>query len=238
MTVDIILTAREIYPEKVEGKTVIVIDVLRATSVMTTALDNGAKQVIPVLTPEEAFELQKKMGKEKVVLGGERNAVPIEGFDFGNSPFSYTPEIIKDKTLVITTTNGTRAIVNAKGAKNLFVGSFLNDRAIVETVRNEQEVVIVASGSHNLFTMEDSLCAGKIAHDLEQRVGAQLSDVAIAMASLYEQNKHDIHALASKGRHYNRLKGLGAEKDLAYCFKSNETDVVPVYTKDGTLVRW
>ncbi len=237
MTVDVILSAREIFPDKVEGKTVVVIDVLRATSVMTTALANGAKQIIPVLTPEEAFEWREKLGKDNVVLGGERNAVPIPGFDFGNSPFSYPPEVIKDKTLVITTTNGTRAIVNSKGAKTLYVGAFLNDKAIVEAVKDEEEVVLVASGSKDLFTMEDSLCAGKIAHDLEKMVGAELSDVAIAMATLYEQNKHDIHALGSKARHYKRLTNLGELKDLEYCYESDKLDVVPVYTKEGILVK-
>ncbi len=236
MTVDIILSAREIFPDKVENKTVVVIDVLRATSVMTTALANGAKQVIPVLTPEEAFDLQSKMGKENVVLGGERNAVPIPGFDFGNSPLSYSPEIIKDKTLIITTTNGTRAIINSKGAKTLYVGSFLNDKAIVEALKNEEEVVLVASGSKDLFTMEDSLCTGKIAHDLEKMVDVKLSDVAIAMSTLYEQNKNNIHVIGSKGRHYKRLSGLGETKDLEYCYQSDIFDIVPVYTNDGKLI--
>ncbi|TLX76028.1 2-phosphosulfolactate phosphatase [Labilibacter sediminis] len=235
MNIDVILSAREIFPDKVKDKTVVVIDVLRATSVMTTALANGAKQILPVLTPEEAFDLQKEMGKENVVLGGERKAVPIPGFDFGNSPFSYSPEIIKDKTLIITTTNGTRAILNSLGAKKLLVGAFLNDRAIVEAIKNDEDVVFVASGSHDHFTMEDSLCAGKMAHDLQVLVGAQLSDVAIAMAYLYEQNKNDIHAIGSKGKHYKRLTGLGEIRDLEYCYQSDILDIVPVY-KDGKLV--
>ncbi len=235
MKVDIISSAREIFPDKVENKTVVVIDVLRATSVMTTALANGAKQIIPVLTPEEAFDLQKEMGAENVVLGGERNAVPIEGFDFGNSPFSYSPEIIKDKTLIITTTNGTRAIINSKGASKLYVGAFLNDQAIVDVVAGDEEVMLVASGSKDHFTMEDSLCAGKIAYHLAEK-GAELSDVAIAMATLYEQNKEDIHALGCKGKHYKRLSGLGAQEDLQYCYESAKLDVVPVYTSEGILV--
>ncbi len=236
MRVDIILTAKEIYPEKVKDKTVVVIDVLRATSVMTTAMANGAKQIIPVMTPEEAFELQEKMGKENVILGGERNAVPIPGFDYGNSPLSYPEEVIKNKTLIITTTNGTRAILNSAGAKKLYVGAFLNDRAIVEAVKNDEEVILVASGSHNLFTMEDSLCAGKMAYELEQLVGAQLSDVAIAMASLYEGYKDDIHIIGSKGRHYKRVREIGDARDLEYCYQSDILNVVPVYTAEGTLV--
>ena len=235
MTIDIILTAKEIEQERVKGKTVVVIDVLRATSVMCTALANGAKEIIPVLTPEEAFDIQNKMGKDNVILGGERNAIPIEGFDFGNSPLSYTPEIIKDKTLVITTTNGTRAIVNSQSAKKLYVGSFSNIKAMVQSLKDEKEVVLVASGSHDLFTMEDSLCAGKIAYELSQITKANLSDVAIAMMNLYEQNEHDLHAVAAKGKHYQRLQSLGNQRDIDYCFKSDILNVVPVY-KDGRLV--
>ena len=237
MTIDIILTARDIDAEKVKNKTVIVIDVLRATSVMTMALANGAHQVIPVLSPEEAFALQKKIGSEKVVLGGERNEVPIEGFDVGNSPLSYPPEVIKGKTLLITTSNGTRAIAHSKEAQKMLIGCFLNDKAIIDAVQHEEELILVASGSDDLFTLEDSLCAGKIAYVLQQRCNAQLSDVAIAMAKLYEQNQNDIHALLSKGRHYNRLKELGASDDLTYCLASDQTKVIPIYTQEGTFVR-
>lgn len=236
MKIDVILTAKEICPERVKDKTAVVIDVLRATSVMTTAMANGAKQIIPVMTPEEAFELQEKMGKENVVLGGERNAVPIPGFDYGNSPLSYMPEVIKDKTLIITTTNGTRAILNSLSAKKLYVGAFLNDKAIVETIKNDEEVVFVASGTRDTFTLEDSLCAGKMAHDLQKLVGAELSDVAIAMSALYEQNKEDIHVIASKGKHYKRVQEIGDVRDVEYCYQSDILKVVPIYTSEGTLV--
>ena len=237
MTIDIILTAKEIEPDRVNNKTVVVIDVLRATSVMCTALANGAKEIIPVLTPEEAFNIHKEMGKGNAVLGGERDAIPIEGFDYGNSPLSYTPEIIKDKTLVITTTNGTRAIVNSQSAKTLYAGSFLNAKAVVNAVKNDEEVVLVASGSHDLFTLEDSLCAGKITYDLLQTTPhATLSDVAVAMVSLYEQNRHDLHHISSQGIHYQRLQSLGNQNDIDYCFKMDILDVVPVYTNGRLIV--
>ncbi len=229
MKVDVILSAREIFPDKVEGKVVVVIDILRATSVMVTAFANGAKTVVPVMTPEEAFAVKKELGSEKVILGGEREALPIDGFDYGNSPLSYAQEVIKDKSLVITTTNGTRAILNSQKAKKLYVGAFINDKAIVDVLKDEKDIVLVASGSYDEFTIEDSLCAGKIAYDLQEAYGAQLSDVSIAMSSLYFQNKEDIHKLAAKGAHYKRLKNMGFEKDLDYCFRSALYDVVPQY---------
>ncbi len=234
MKVDVILSAREIYPEKVENKIVVVNDILRATSVMVTAFANGAKSVVPVMTPEEAFKMKDDLGEDNVILGGEREALPIKGFDYGNSPLSYSAEVIKDKTLIITTTNGTRAILNSEKAKKLYIGAFVNDEAILNVLKDEDEIVLVASGSYNEFTIEDSLFAGKLSYDLQKNYGAELSDVAIAMASLYAQNCNDIHQLASKGAHYRRLKGMGFTKDLEYCFKSNLFNIVPEY-KDGFI---
>ncbi len=234
MKVDIISSAREIFPDKVEGKVVVVIDILRATSVMVTAFANGVKSVMPVLTPEEAFDIKEKLSSEKVVLGGEREARPIVGFDYGNSPLSYVQEVIKDKSLIITTTNGTRAILNSQQAIKLYVGAFVNDKAIVDVLKDEQEIVLVASGSNDEFTIEDSLCAGKLAYDLQEQYGAELTDVAIAMSNLYHLNSEDIHKIASQGAHYKRLKGMGFFKDLEYCFKSDLYQVVPEY-KNGTI---
>ncbi len=235
MNVDIIFSAREIFTDKVENKTVVVIDVLRATTVMITALKNGAKNVIPVLTPEEAFKKKEELGANNVVLGGERKALPIEGFDYGNSPISYTPEVIKNKTLIITTTNGTRAIVNSQSANKLYVGAFINDMAVVNLLENETDIVLVASGSHDFFTLEDSLCAGKIAFELQNKFNAKLTDGAIAMASLYKNYENNIHDINSKGKHYKRLTDIGANEDLTYCLTSNLTDVVPVLNKNGVL---
>ncbi len=234
MKVDVILSAREIYPEKVENKVVVVNDILRATSVMVTAFANGAKAVAPVMTPEEAFSLKEQLGADSVILGGERDALPIKGFDYGNSPLSYTSDVIEGKTLIITTTNGTRAILNSQSAKKLYVGAFVNDDAILKILKEEEDVVLVASGSYDEFTIEDSLFAGKLAYDLQENYDAKLTDAAVAMASLYSSNCSNIHKIVSKGEHYQRLKGLGFDKDLEYCFKSDLYDIVPVY-KDGII---
>ncbi len=234
MKVDVILSAREIYSEKVKDKVVVVNDILRATSVMVTAFANGAKSVAPVMTTEEAFKLKDQLGADNVILGGERDALPIKGFNYGNSPLLYTSEVVNGKTLIITTTNGTRAILNSQEAKKLYIGAFINDNAILNILKEEESVVLVASGSYDEFTIEDSLFAGKLAYDLEENFGADLTDAAVAMASLYANNSHDIHQLVSKGEHYQRLKGLGFDKDLEYCFKSDVFNIVPVY-KNGVI---
>lgn len=117
MKIDIIISADDIVESKIEGKIAVVIDMFRATSVIVTALNNGCIEVIPYLTIEETIEHANKLNREERVLGGERNAIKIDGFDASNSPLEYTGELIKDKTLLMTTTNGTRTLVKATNAK-------------------------------------------------------------------------------------------------------------------------
>lgn len=227
MTIEVIATAQQVTEETVKDKTVIVIDVLRATSVMVTSLNNGAKAVVPVLQPEEAFLLRKD--HSDLILGGERNAVPIEGFDFGNSPLSYTPEVVSGKRLVMTTTNGTLAIHNSLAANELFIGSFLNDQAVVDVVKDKSDVVIVCSGNNGLYTLEDALCAGRIIYLLRQCVDLKLSDFALSINALYQTHQHNLLELASQGYHYKVLCKKGYQKDLDHCFKSGVYNNVPVW---------
>lgn len=233
MKIDVIVSAREIEPELVKGKVAIVIDVLRATTVMITALQNGAKCVIPLLSPEEAFDYKKRLGDE-VVLGGERGSVQIEGFDFDNSPFSYTAEAVKDKTVVMTTSNGTRAINGASDADEVLIASFGNVPTIVKYCRKATDIVIVCSGSGDAFTLEDCLCAGLLASELSKYKDAQLSDVAISLKELYSRLKTEVYEVASLGNHFNLLRKKGFEDDLRYCFEIGTCNVLPIY--DGKQI--
>ncbi|WP_289054749.1 2-phosphosulfolactate phosphatase [Carboxylicivirga marina] len=227
MKLEVIGTAQQVSADLVKGKTVVVIDVLRATSVMVSALNNGAKGIIPVLSPDDAFDIKKENGTD-VILGGERHAEPIEGFDYGNSPLSYNKEVIAGKLLVMTTTNGTLAINNSLSAKELLIASFANDKAIVNEIKNHKDVALVCSGNNGLYTLEDALCAGRIIHLLqEQSVELELTDFALTIESLYEINATKLHETASKGYHYNVLKTKGYLKDLEYCFRSGICDNVP-----------
>lgn len=227
MTIDVIGSATQVA-QAVVGKTAVVIDVLRATSVMVTALANGADQVIPVVSPEEAFQIKKQMGDE-IILGGERNAFPIEGFDYGNSPLQYTPEVVSGKTLVMTTTNGTLAINNAAGADELLIASFLNDKAILRKLEKKEEIVFICSGTDGQFTLEDAVCAGYLIDQLvEQKGDFHMSDMGIAVHQLYRSNQQDVKALAAKGKHYRNLEKKGYTADLDYCFQTDVFDSVPV----------
>ncbi|MFV0346278.1 MAG: 2-phosphosulfolactate phosphatase [Bacteroidales bacterium] len=234
MTVDIIFAAESVRAEAVSGKTAVVIDVLRASSVICSALANGAKNVYPVLSPEEAFMLRNSMNTKEVLLLGERNALPIDGFDFGNSPILFSKEAVKGKTLIMTTSNGTRAIRNAQSADYLYVASFLNCDAILNTLEKHNDIVVVCSGTNNEFALEDSLCAGLIACELGRRE-FRLSDAAIAMASLYSSHKDGLQDFASRGKHYQRLLKLGLHEDLDYCFKLNVVSNVPQLHIDGAI---
>ncbi len=229
MQVEVIGTAQQVTEELVKGKTVVVIDVLRATTVMITALENGASAVVPVTMPEEAFKVKEQLG-EQVLLGGERHAEPIEGFDYGNSPLSYTPSVVADRTLVMTTTNGTLALNNSMMAKELLVAAFINSDVVANYLSDKQEVVLVCSGNNGLYTLEDGLCAGKIIYQLEAAgLAVQCSDFALSQKSLYERHKDELVQLASRGYHYQVLKQKGYTADLQYCFQSHICTNIPVW---------
>lgn len=233
--IDVINTAQEVIIERVQGKTVVVIDVLRATSVMVTAIYNNVRQIIPVLSPEEAFETKSRLG-HNVILGGERHAEPIEGFDYGNSPLSYTNEKVEDKTLVMTTSNGTLAIHNALMAKHLIIGSFLNAQAVADVSKVDEDIVFVCSGTNGNYTVEDNLCAGYIINLIQSRnPELHLTDSAMASLYLYKSTGDDIVALASQGHHYNILKEKHYLNDLKECFTLNKYDIVPVWNGESII---
>jgi len=233
MEIDIVYAAGELSEQKVKGRVAIVIDVLRATSVMVTALKNGAKEIIPVLSAEEAFRLKEK-NPEQVILGGEREALLIDGFDYGNSPLDYTADVIAGKTLVMTTSNGTRAIKGSVAADKVLIASFLNAKAIEDCIKEGENVVFVCSGSNDLFTIEDSLCAGMLIKRLYKKFNVSLSDGAMAMKVLFESND-ELEKLTSSGNHYKLLQKRGFYDDLQYCFVKDSINIVPFY-KNGSIV--
>jgi 2-phosphosulfolactate phosphatase len=223
--IEMMAAANLIEPQKLTGAAAVVIDVLRATSVMVTALANGAEKIIAVSSPEAAFSMRSN--DPQLLLGGEKDAISVPGFDFDNSPFSYPPEKVKGRTLVMSTSNGTRAINGSLNAERLLIGCFLNAQAIVHEIEKHKKVVLVCSGSNNAFTLEDSLCAGYMASLLCQNHTATLCDQVLAMKELYEQNRHNLLSLASKGNHFQLLEKKGFSKDLEYCFSCNILSVAP-----------
>lgn len=217
--IDVVMTAAEASTRVDAKATAVIIDVLRATSVMATAMNNGAKNIIAVQQPEEAFALKQKLGC-LVVLGGERNADKIAGFDFGNSPLEYTADSVANRIVVMTTSNGTRALLNSKLAKRVLLASFINVKAIVDVLKNEENITIVCAGTNDTFSIEDALCAGLIVNMVGQK--HQLTDAAICVRELYKSCNGDPQQLASQGKHYNVLVSKGYADSLDCCFSSND----------------
>ena len=233
MEVDIIISADYIREDIIKNKIVVVIDMLRATSVITTAIMNGCKEVIPVLTVEEAFSKKEKLNN--VLLGGERKAVKIDGFNFSNSPLEYTEDIVKDNVIVLSTTNGTRALTSCLSAKEIFVGCMLNAKALAKVlVEKGQDVVIVNAGTNGQFSMDDYICSGLIIKemmDISNKLN--LSDIAISSLKTYSEHTN-VLSYIKDARHYKVMMDLDLGKDIEYCIQKNITDIVPQY-KDGTI---
>jgi 2-phosphosulfolactate phosphatase len=216
--IHITLAAREIRENELGGKIAVVIDVLRATSVIVTALANGAGWVKTVATIEEAFQL-KSSG---VLLGGERLAMPIPGFDCSNSPLEYTAGKVKDKGIVLTTTNGTLALSKCGSAEEVLIGSFLNHRAITNYL-NEQilPVELVCAGTNGEFSLDDFLCAGLICSTLQNSGRFEFDDLGRLAIQTWNRSSADVHAALSVASHYNDLKSKGFDADLSYCLQKD-----------------
>lgn len=233
MNIDIIISADDIKEEKIIGKTAVVIDILRATSVITTAISNGARKVVPVETIEEARKIAMEH-KENSVLGGERQALKIDGFDFSNSPLEYVEEKVKGKIVVMTTTNGTRAIKRSSAAKDILIGAMINAKAVVaRLIEIGNDVVIVNSGTNGHFSIDDFICTGYMISLLKEKLEIKLTDIATTALYIYNQNK-EIEGFIKYANHYNVIKELGLFEDLKYCTSKDIVEVVPEY-KAGSI---
>ena len=216
----------DLYPFY-ENKTaiVVVIDVFRATSAICTAFENGVKSIIPVEKVEEAIAYQQK----GYIVAAERQGKIVEGFNLGNSPFHYMDKSLTGKEIVLTTTNGTRAISIAKDSHQVIIGSFLNLTAVCNyLVKEKRDVLLLCAGWRGRFNLEDSLFAGAVVNELAGEFFNELSDSARAAQTFYEVGENDIGNFLINSSHRRRLKNLNLEKDINYCLKLDETKVVPI----------
>jgi 2-phosphosulfolactate phosphatase len=236
MKIDVAFSPLELEKKDVQEKAVVVIDALRATSTMIIALANGCSAFVPVARVEEARELVAASRNPHYVLGGERGGRMVEGFQFGNSPREYRPEEIKGKVVVMTTTNGTRALVAAQRSAIVFIGAFLNISALAERLLEvERDILIACAGEKDLFCLEDAVCAGAIIDRLG-KMGYPLSksDSALAAQLLYEHYEADIDGMLSDSAWGQYLETIGLGKDVRICGRINCYDLVPVYC-DGKI---
>ena len=220
----------------VSNSIVVIIDVLRATSTIASALHNGAKCVIPVDSVTRCIELGRQI---EGITAGERDGKIAEGLTYGNSPFEYPREFIEGKTLVLTTTNGTRLLHMAleRGAKEIITASFPNLSAVCDhLIEMKSNVILGCAAWKDRVNMEDMLCAGAIISRIRKHFSVNCDSSHISEA-MYEKAKKDLFGFMKKNdaSHYHRLMGFGVEEDIKYCLTSDVANVLPQY-EDGKLV--
>ncbi len=204
---------------------VVVIDILRATSAMCTAFHNGVEKMIPVASLEEAAEYKK----QGFLVGAERNGIALEGFDFGNSPYSYMTDKIKGQTIVISTTNGTQAIEAARNASQVVIGAFTNITALCAWLSEQNKnIILLCSGWKNKFNLEDTLFAGAVSQRLLKNSKFNYGDAALSVSFLYQQAETNPYKFIRNSSHAERLAALGLKHDIKYCLALDKTDIIPV----------
>ena len=220
----------------VSNSIVVIIDVLRATSTIATALYNGAKEIIPVDSVAECIKLGKQM---EVITAGERDGKIAEGLQFGNTPFQYTPEFINGKTLVLTTTNGTKLLhmALAANAKGIITGSFCNISAVCDYLSNQnKDIVLACAAWKNRINVEDTLFAGAVINRIKNNFQVNCDTTQIA-ETLYLQGKNDLFEFMRErnASHFHRLMGFGLEEDIRYCLTEDNANILCIYS-NGRLV--
>lgn len=237
MDVEVFLTSAAVEEEDVKGRTVIVIDVLRACSTIATALQNGARAVVPVLDMAQAGKIASNMDSSMYRLGGERGGKKIEGYHMGNSPLEYTRDAVEGRDIILNTTNGTKALTRARGAKHLLAGSLLNASRLIEFVREANvDVTIICAGRQDRLALEDTLCAGLLLHRLwDGHEPDVVSDAAHTVYTQYLHDRNDIDALLHRCNHARHLVESGFGDDVDYCLNIDALPVLPYY-EDSRLV--
>jgi 2-phosphosulfolactate phosphatase len=215
---------------------VVVIDVLRATSTIATVLHNGAKEVIPVDSVQRCIQLGKEL---ECVTAGERDGQIAPGLQYGNSSFEYPREFIEGKTLVLTTTNGTKLLhmALAKGATEIISGSFLNLSAVCDhLVQMKKNVILACAGWKDRVNMEDTMMAGAVVSIVEDYFSINCDSSRIA-ETLYKKARKDMYGFmkSNDASHYHRLTNFGLERDLRHCLTTDLANVLPEYV-NGKLV--
>ena len=219
-SVEVCLTPELIHQHELTGKTVVVVDIFRATSCIVTGLAFGVRAIVPVSKVDECLEL----GSQGMITAGERDGKKVKQFDIGNSPFDYQNHKFIDREVAITTTNGTIAIEQSQGAAETVIGSFLNLRATADYLKGRnQDIVIHCAGWKGNPNIEDTLFAGALIEELGYNIDG---DSAIMAADLYQRHKGDLLTAAQKSGHARRLAGFGVEKDIVFCMKFDEYNEV------------
>ncbi len=238
MRVELHFTPHQIDELALRDRTVVVIDVLRASTSIITALRNGAKEIIPVATVESAVKIGGNLFGDVTLLGGERNGKIIEGFHLGNSPLEYAEERVRGKSIIFSSTNGSLAMSRARYARELAVLGFVNMSVVADFLRQRpRDFTIVCAGSNAMFSMEDSVCAGMLIHRLSDAkgTGLELSDGARAALALYKGFGRSILKMIKTSDHGTFLEQIGFGADLPVCAGVDTVPVLPL--QEGNVIK-
>ena len=239
MKIDVLPVFGKQTDSQLQDTTVIVVDVLRATSSIISALNGGAIKVVPTVDAGDAVALASRLGARECVLGGERGGIKINGFELGNSPKEYLTRTVKNKTVIVSTTNGTGALHSVRSAEKVLIGAMINRTAAAKAAACDgNNILIVCAGTDGQPSADDLCTAGALIDaarmyaDIRQ---GELTDMAILCETLYNNWKGGSFDM-SKTFHYSRLARLGFDEDLEFCFTPDSTDTVPIY-RDGVIVK-
>lgn len=233
-TLHTVLSPKLLNLYDISNSVVVIIDVFRATSTIATALYNGASRIIPVAEVQQCIEIGEKVGG---VTAGERDGKVIEGLSHGNSPAEYPRSFIQGKTLVLTTTNGTKLLHMAlnNGASEIITGSFPNLSAVCDhLVASKKNVILGCSAWKDRFNLEDSLFAGAVINRIQEHFTIHC-DSSLMASELYLSQKDNMNHFIRKTTHWHRLAAYGLEKDLEYCVTPDQANILPIY-RNGDLV--
>ena len=234
MRVDVLFGVQQITPQDVQGRVVAVIDVLRASTTIAVALANDARTVLPFESSEEMITRSKQLERASFLLAGERRMLKIEGFDLGNSPREHTREAVEGKTVMLTTTNGTKALLAVQGARDVVVASYVNltaASAMLRTaLRGGHDVTLVCAGQDRQFALEDAACAGRYVHMVSKRLtGVDTNDAAYAASLIDKKFGDNLMRLFNTAAHGRALAAAGFGEDLTVSAAVDSFPVIPVY---------
>ena len=233
MRLDVFYTPVQAKPADTSGRLVVIVDVLRASTTVATALGNGAKTVMPLEGADEVIFRSKEFHRSQIILAGEQKMHPITGFDLGNSPQDFTRKAVEGKTILITTTNGTRALLGVQGARDIVIASYVNFTAVLTMMKvaasSDTDIAIICAGEEGGFTLEDAACAGRYVRAIPKRASVELNDAAAASVLIEKKYGENIAKLFKESAHGQALQEAGFGDDLAAAAEVDAYPVVPIY---------
>lgn len=234
MNIDVFMSPNEMSTGDTQGRVVAVIDVLRASTSIAAALHNGAKSVIPAEDTDDVITRSKSFERSQVLLAGERRMLPIPGFDLGNSPGEFTAEKVNGCTVLISTTNGTRALLGIQGARDIVIASYVNLSAVSAMLRSaaraDTDIAIVCAGREGHFSLEDAACAGRYVSSVSSLgTAVSMNDAAQACALIDGMYGDNIEKIFKDSFHGKALAEAGFGDDLVAAAALDSHPVVPIY---------